>query len=220
MAIVLFADQSALLEQVESIYSAAADDGADLCVLLTHGESELAAPLQAMFEMFIQVDVTTPRLSRINFDAVALALVDLSPEDLLSAGGRRLTDALGRLAEESLTLGFVGPATAVTGAFLVDGETAGLHLVPRTVVIPDVQAVADLRALLERTTAANLRLLALDGSVSVVYQYDTDTIHVQGDGHVLLAAYETAREGAAPKARLHVVAPGSQSGWPTQRSKS
>jgi hypothetical protein len=214
MAIALFADQNVLLEQVEPIFAAAIQNEMDLCVLLTDGESKLASPLQTVLETLIQVDVTSPRLNRLNFDAVALALLDLSPRALLSSGGRRLTDALGRLAEESLVLGFVGVATGVTGAFLADGETAGLNLIPRTVVIPDVRAVADLRTLLERTSAADLRLLALDGSVSAIYDYASDNVIVQGEGSVLLAAYQTTQGDPQPTARLQVVAPGNQSDWP------
>lgn len=218
MAIALFADTNALIEEVGAVYAAASGGEADLCVLVTHEGSERVAPLQAAVETLIVVDVASGRLNRLNFDAIALLILDLPPDVLLSSGGRRLTDALGRLAEESLVLSFVGLSTATTGAFLADGQTAGLNLIPRTVVIPNVQGVSDLRTLLERTNEMGLRLLALDGSAAALYRHATDQVAVQGEGSALLAAYtaakDSAKDDATPTARLQVVAAGSQSGWP------
>lgn len=214
MAIALFADTNVLVEEIGPIHAAASAGEADLCVLVTHEGSERVAPLQAAMETLIVVDVASGRLNRLNFDAIAVVILDLPPQALLSAGGRRLTDALGRLAEETLVLGFVGLSTAATGAFLADGQTAGLNLIPRTVVIPDVHGVRDLRTLLERTNEMGLRLLALDGSVSALYRYATDTVSVAGEGSAMLTAYKAEKQNEPPTARLQMVASGSQSGWP------
>ncbi|MEZ4583434.1 MAG: hypothetical protein R3A10_17650 [Caldilineaceae bacterium] len=88
-----------------------------LIALLYAGATDLRAPLEARVDDALVVDVESPRLSRVNFDAVGLVLLDLTPGQLLSRAGRRLVDVLGRLAEESLDLALVGPATATAGAF-------------------------------------------------------------------------------------------------------
>ncbi|MFN8487447.1 MAG: hypothetical protein U0350_07640 [Caldilineaceae bacterium] len=214
MAIVLFS-------QVETLRKQAKDftDG-KLPVLLTTGESVLTAPLQTVFDDLLVVDVQGPRLSRLNFDIVGLAIVDLTAKMLLSRGGRRLIDVLGRLAsapepEDSLNLGFVGPAVAVTGAFLEDTVTAGLNLLPQTIVVPDVEAVGDLRTLLARLSETKLRLLALASPVSVRYEPGKDTVAVAGKGSALLAAFHQAAGQAQPTARLHALTAGMTSGWPT-----
>ena len=142
MAILLFSTPEILIEQARHFA------GEQLPVLLTTGESALTVPLQARLEELIVVDVQGPRLGRLNFDAIGLAVVDLTPDMLLSSGGRRLLDVLGRLAtdpDEPLHLAFYGPSLGVIGAFLEDGVTAGLNLLPRTVVVPNVKSVVDLR---------------------------------------------------------------------------
>ncbi|CAN5443813.1 hypothetical protein BH10CHL1_BH10CHL1_10810 [soil metagenome] len=211
MAILLFSDAQTVCEQAPKFIRGR------LPVLLTVGESALATPLQAVLDDLLIVDVQGPRLSRLNFDAVDLAIVDLSPELLLSSGGRRLIDVLGALASDpgqGLHVGFYGPSLAVMGAFLDDGLTAGLNLIPRTVVAPDVQAVTDLRALLARMSDAGLRLLALDRPVSAHYEPLADAMTVRGQGSVLLTAFRQNPDEQRPTARLHVVTDGMTSGWP------
>jgi hypothetical protein len=211
MAILLFSNSDILIEQ--ATYFA----GDQLAVLLTTDESALTAPLQARLEDLIVADVQGPRLGRLNFDAIALAVVDLTPEMLLSSGGRRLLDVLGRLAtdpDEPLHLAFYGPALGVIGAFLEDGVTAGLNLLPRTVVVPNMKSVADLRALLLNISERGLRLLALDQPVCARYEAVADTVAVRGAGGVLLTAFRRTPANEQPTARLHVLTDKMSSGWP------
>ncbi|MCX6048602.1 MAG: hypothetical protein NT075_26155 [Chloroflexi bacterium] len=211
MAILLFSDAQTVSEQAPQFIQGR------LPVLLMTGESPLAAPLQAALDDLLVVDVQGPRLSRLNFDAVDLAIVDLAPELLLSSGGRRLIDVLGNLAsdpDQALHLAFYGPSLAVIGGFLDDGATAGLNLIPGTVVLPDVQAVTDLRALLARMSDAGLRLLALDRPVGARYEPLADTIAVRGQGSLLLTAFRQNPGDERPTARLHVLTDSMTSGWP------
>jgi hypothetical protein len=156
--------------------------------VLYAGESALAAALNEEIDDLIAVDVNGPRLSRLNFDAVSLVVLDFSPQELLS--------------------------TAATGAFLEDGITAGLNLIPRAVVLPDVQAVADLRALLTRISGQGLRLLALDGSVSALFHHEDATVEVAGEGNVLLVGFVRNDEGTTT-ARLLPLEPGMRGSWPS-----
>ena len=116
-----------------------------------------------------------------------------------------------------MTLAFVGQPISVLGAFLLDGATAGLNLLPCTVTIPDLQAVPDLRALLATLAQRNLRLLALDGDVAATYDFASDRIAVSGDedaaGNVLLTAFVAGDDGQ-PTARVQLLQPGAQSSWP------
>lgn len=188
--------------------------GDKLAVLLTDGPSSLADPLRSVLADLLVVEVSSPRFSRLNFDAIGLLLLDLSEATLLDGRGRRLVDALARLAEQSLTLALVGPTTACAGGFLLDGVRAGLGLAPRTVILPDIHLVADLRTLLERLSAQKLRLLALDGSVAVRYDAATDQVAVSGAGSVLLVAFRIASADSRPIARLHALTDGMRAGWP------
>ena len=209
MPIALFANEFVLLDSIGQLR-----DEESMALHLIQEESSLDEEmLQDLAPDALTLAVTDPRFHRINFDAVGLILVDLPPEFLLGSQGRRLLDVLGRLAQEELTLAFWGPATGVTGAYLEDGVTAGLNLIPHTVVIPDVQAVPDLRALLARTSQAGLRLLALDGPVGAIYHQD-DTVQVVGQGSVLLASFARGDNGSQPTARLHLLSPGMRRGWP------
>ena len=193
-----------------------------LVVLLTDGESALTAPLTAANDELIVVDIHGPRLSRLNFDALALAIFDLQPETLLSSGGRRLVEALGRLATDELNVAFIGPAVGLTGGLLEDGITAGLNLIPGTVVIPAIQATADLQTLLARLSTHGTRLLALDAPVCLHYDQQADTVTVadaalDGDerkGSALMVAFRATEDGEAPTARLHALTIGMTRGWP------
>ena len=212
MAILLYSDPETLTRSIDSHV------GEMIAVLLTTGESMLASQLAAVIEDLLVIDVTGPRLSRLNFDAVSLVILDLTPEELLSSGGRRLLDVLGRLAEESLTLAFYGAATATVGTRLQDGLTAGLNLIPRSVVIDDVLAVPDLNALLSSLSRSDVRLIALDRPVGAIYDFAGDSVRVEeadaagGAGNVLLVAFKIGPEG--PVARLQMLTPGMQRRWP------
>lgn len=188
--------------------------GSGLVVLLHEGTSPLEAFLvDALGDDFIAIEVGSPRFSRLNFDAVHAVVVDLSAETLLSSPGRRLMDALGRLAEEALALALIGPAAAAGGAFLPDATTAALNLVPGTVVAPAVGQVDDLHGMLERLSQRGLQLLALDAPVAAEYDAGTDTVAAHGAGSALLAAFHRPASGK-PTARLHVLRGGMRSGWP------
>jgi hypothetical protein len=193
---------------------AARRSDAGLIALLFDGESALAEALRAVVESPILVDINGPRLSRVNFDAVALVILDLPLATLLGPAGRRLSDALGRLAEEELTLAFAGEAATATGMLLEDGVTAGLNLIPQAVVIPNVQAVPDLHRLLARVSEQGVRLLALDAPVTAEYRYDADRVAVVGGGSVLLVGFVAGAAGERPTARLHALTGGMQDGWP------
>ncbi len=188
--------------------------GGGFVVLLSEGSSLLEAPLAAALgDDLIAVEMGSPRFSRLNYDAVQAVVVDLPAETLLSSPGRRLMDALGRLAEESLALALIGPAAATGGAFLPDAATAALNLVPGTVVAPSVNAVEDLHSMLERLSQTGLQLLALDAPVAAEYDAGSDTVAVHGAGSALLAAFHHPA-GGPPTARLHVLHDGMRSGWP------
>jgi len=198
-----------------------------LVALLTDGDSALADTLtdtlDGVNDELIVVDIHGPRLSRLNFDALALAVMDLEAASLLSPGGRRLVDALGHLAAaDELTLAFTGPAVGLIGAFLEDGVTAGLNLIPGTLVFPSIQEVADLHALLARLSEYGLRLLALDAPVCLRYDYAGDAVTVAGaeidgdsrKGSALMVAFRSSEEGQPPTARLHALTAGMTRGWP------
>lgn len=184
-----------------------------LVLLLYAGTSNLAETLRAQVEEPLIVDIEGPRLSRVNFDAVGLVILELTPEQLLSSLGRRLVDVLGRLAQESLDLALFGPAAAPAGAFLQDGVTAGLNLVPRSVVIEDVQAVGDLHALLAHVSRMDVRLLALDGPVVAQYTEADDTVVVHGGGNVMLVAFVPAADDGKT-ARIQLLHQSMRRGWP------
>lgn len=222
MAIILCSDFDTLITQMATHAGSASQ--ASLIALLTAGQSELAAPLEeavtAAGHELLAVDVNGPRFGRLNFDAMDLVILDLSPQLLLSSGGRRLMDALGHLAVDELTLAFAGPAIAATGGFLEDGVTAGLNLIPNAVVIPAVQDGADLHTLLARLSERRMRLLALDGSVCVRYDFAAETVTVlagdggESNGSALLVAFVATNPDDAPTARLHVLTPGMTRTWP------
>lgn len=190
--------------------------------LITAPQGKLTPLLQAKMPDLIVVDVTGDRLRRLNFDLLRLAIIDLPNKALLSSGGRRLFDALGRLAtpppgEDELTLCFYGAAVTPVGAFLDDGATAALNLIPQTVVLPNMQQVADLNALLATMSNRGLRLLALDHPVSARYDPRRDTVTAQGDGNVLLMAFHQAPGEEQPTARLQTLTNGMARGWPDGR---
>ena len=190
-----------------------------LIALLYAGATDLRAPLEERVDDALVVDVESPRLSRVNFDAVGLVLLDLTPGQLLSRAGRRLVDVLGRLAEESLDLALVGPATATAGAFLQDGVTAGLNLIPGCVVIDDVKAVDDLHGLLAQVSRLDVRVLALDAPVVAGYTVADDTVSVQGDGSVMLIAFvpnAVDDADAGKTARLQILHQPMRRTWPTR----
>ncbi len=224
MGILLYSDRETLVHSISS------HTGEMIVVLLTTGESELASPLQSRLPELLTIDVTGPRLSRLNFDAISLAIIDLTPSELLSSAGRRLIDVLGHLAQESLTLAFFGPSTATVGSLLQDGIAAGLNLIPRTTVIDDVMAVPNLNALLASLSRSGVRLLALDHPVQALYDFDTDSIVVaeitgksdkdgdaggegpSAEGKAMMIAFKAGPAG--PTARIQILTPGMQRRWP------
>ncbi len=222
MSIILCSDFDVLVAQAAAQDWRAYRDG--FVVLLTDGASDLAAPLEetmaAADRELLVVDVNGPRFSRLNFDAMDLVILDLPPQMLLSSGGRRLVDALGHLAVDELGLAFVGPAIATIGGFLEDGVTAGLNLIPNAAVVPAVQQVADLHTLLARLSERQVRLLALDGSVCIRYDFAADMVTVlvgdrgETDGSALMVAFVAATPGDPPVARLHVLTSGMTRSWP------
>ena len=190
------------------------DEEMPLAILLTSDNGTLAARIVETELDIVTIPVGSERLSRLNFDMVGLIILDLMPEELLSSSGRRLGEILGRLAEDLLTLVLAGPATAVAGAFLADGVTAALHLIPRAVVMPQLQAGEELRELLSQLGQRRLRLLALDGDVSAVYAHVGDRVWAHGTGGVTLIGFHQDAASDVPTARLKLLTDGMQSEWP------
>lgn len=207
MSIFLASDLQPLLDHVPTRQ----DDR--LIALLYAGDSALCEAIQAHVADPLIIDVEGPRLSRVNFDAVGLVILDLAPAQLLSSGGRRLVDVLGRLAEEALDLALVGPATAVAGSLLQDGVTAALNLIPSCVVIDDVQAVDDLHGFLARVSLLGVRLLALDGPVLAQYSVHDDHVTVSSDGNVMLVAFVPVKDGSVT-ARAQILHKPMRRSWP------
>ena len=211
MTIALFSDSQSLRECVDAVSQAGP------VVALHAGAHPLAGLLRASLadpDRLIAADVRRGELSRVNFDAVAAVILDLTAEELLSSAGRRLVDVLGRLAQEELVLALVGDPVSLTGALLIDGVTAGLNLIPRTVVLVDVAGVHNLHDALAAVRDAGLRILACDGSVGVVYTHGQDAVRVHGRGTVLLGALRAGQSSAQPTMRLQVLTAGMTSGWP------
>jgi hypothetical protein len=152
-------------------------------------------------------------MSRLNFDIVRLVIVDLTTAELLNSGGRRLVDILGHLSHESLTLAFYGPATAATGSLLQDGVSAGLNLIPRCVVLPNLPATPDLNQLLSTLSQSNVRLLALESPVCATYERAPDTVMAQGEGSLLLAAFRQSDDGT-PTVRVQMLSHDMTRIWP------
>ena len=142
MSVYLFSDVDSCAQTLASLVSAAGDGEPGLSVLLANGAGTLAEPLRAALPDLLVVDVASPRFGRLNFDAVALVVLDLPAESLLSPQGRRLVEALGRLAQETLALALVGETTALAGGALLDGIHAGLSLLPGTAVIPRLHVLS------------------------------------------------------------------------------
>ena len=136
-------------------------------------------------------------------------------DELLSSSGRRLSEILGRLAEDLLTLVLAADATTVAGAFLNDGVTAALNLIPRAVIMPQLQAGDELRALLAQLGAAGLRLLALDGDVGATFAHIGDRVWAHGAGNVTLIGFHQDADSGQPTARLKLLTDGMQSAWPS-----
>lgn len=209
MPIALCTDTKTLVAQAKAFA------GEGIAVLLAgEGESALAAPLRAALPELVVLEAQSPRFARLNFDAVTLVVADLDAAFLQGSAGRRLFDALGRLAEEGLTLAFCGSAGASAGGVLPDGLHAGLSLVPHTVVLPDVRAVHDLRGLLASLSERRIRLLALDAPACALYDPARDDVAAHGSGSVLLAAFVAGEGESTPTARLHVLTDGMRAGWP------
>ena len=183
--------------------------------LLSVGAGTLANDLRSQVgDDLLVIDINGPQLSRVNFDAVGLAVLELTPEQLLSSGGRRLVDVLGRLAEESLTLALVGPPVAAAGTFLEDGITAGLNLIPHSIVLANVAGVTDLPALLATASRQEVRLLVLDKPAGALYQHEDDSVTAQDEGNVLLVGFRPGEGGAPATARMQNLTRDMRRRWP------
>lgn len=211
MSILLFTDVDACAQSFVNLAGPAVPE---VAILLHAGATTLLEPLQAVLPDLAAVEINSQRFGRLNFDAAGVLIVDLPREFLESSGGRRLIDALGKLAAETLVLAFVGENVSLVGGAMLDGIHAGLSLVPGTAVIPDLRGVGDLRALLAALSARGARLLALDAPIGVRYDAPRDRVAVNGPGSALLAAFRTAVDGEPPAARLHVLTDGMESAWP------
>ncbi len=222
MAILLMTDPATCASTLATLSPVTADA---LRVLLFAGEGSadqstpLADALAGAFPDLLVVDVNSDRFPRLNFDVVGTLILDMPADVLLSAPGRRLLDVLSGLAfgvgDESLDLTLVGESVSTAGARLSDGLLAGLGLLPDAVVIPNLAEVGDLRGLLAAVSAQSGRLLALDAPVAVRYDVESDSVRVAGGGSVVLVSFVPGAEGAPASAKLHVVAGGATSTWPS-----
>ena len=91
MPIQLFSSEQALLTQLEP-----PRDGM-LIALLTVGQSALLPPMQdalasdfsdEVIDQILEIDISGPRLSRLNFDVVQQAIIDLPLDVLTGSAGR------------------------------------------------------------------------------------------------------------------------------------
>lgn len=203
-----------------------------------HHDGEIEALLRPALPEMAVVEVGSPRFARLNFGALSLVAVDLSPALLDSPPGRRLFDALGGLMREGLSLLFAGASAGMVGSLLAPApndagadpaETddlsaaplrAGLGLLPDALVLPALPPPNSLRPLLARLNHAKGRLLALDGSVAVRCSVEGAapifTLHsAQPGGSALLVAFAPAASADQPPvARLHPLSDGQSAGWP------
>ena len=214
MPIALYATDRALLAHLPQLVENSTDEDMPLALLLTNDSGTLAEPVAASGLDIVAIPVGSERLGRLNFDMVGLIILDLTPAELLSSGGRRLSEIFGRLAEDLLTLVLVGDATGVTGAFLADTVTAALNLIPRAVVMPQLEAGDELRALLSQLGALGLRLLALDGDAGATYAHVGDRVWAHGAGSVTLIGFHQDADSGLSTARLKLLTDGMQSAWP------
>lgn len=221
MPIALYANHQILTAQLSQLLAETTDEEAPLALLL-HGDTR-TLPDSALTQVdgaITALDVRSERLNRLNFDMVGLVIIDLTPEELLSSSGRRLSEIFSRLAEEMLTLCLLGNAVQVTGARLLDGVTAGLNMIPDAVVIVSVEEGDALRALLIKIGESGLRLMVLDRDAAVIYSHAGDRVWAQGEAEgategrgVTLIGWHLPVDGKAA-ARLKLLSPGMQSAWP------
>lgn len=211
MPVGLFSDIGVLKDHLTT------HQGTGLHLVLTEPGQLLAEELELDVADLLVVDVTGPHLQRVNFDQVAIAILDLSAATLLSIPGRRLVEVLANLAgREGLFLALVGPeAIHAASGLLADGQTLGLNLIPRTLLFSPIAEGTELAALLQRISRLGFRILALDGAVAAVYDPVQDTVSVNGLGSALLLAFHAQPDGQ-PVARLHALTQGKRSGWPEE----
>ncbi len=188
-------------------------------------DEELAETLREVLPELVMVELGSARFGRLNFDALALLALDLSPALLDAPAGRRLVDALGGLLREGKTLLLAGDAAGMAGALLApdaaaeeDDETplrAGLGLLPGALVLPSLQS-ADLRTLLQRLSEQGGRLLALEAPAAVLCEVTGAHAHFRmlGGGSAQLVAFAQPVGEGAPTARLHPLTHTQDAGWP------
>jgi hypothetical protein len=215
MPILLCANEAILVNQL-SLH-----DGDGAIVLIHHDSPALLHQVTHTLEAegrsqaLLAADVRSSRLHRINYDLTDYVIIDLPRELLLGSAGRRLVESLNHLALEELTLAFVGSEIELAGSFVADTRTAALNLIRHTLVSRNLTSKPNLRSLLLEASGQRLRLLAMDGSVSVTYLTAADSVHVAGDGSVLLVSFPEAQANQQPAARLHVLTDGMRSKWPS-----
>jgi hypothetical protein len=118
-----------------------------------------------------------------------------------------------RAAAATAAILLLGPSIEFAGEWRAH-DAPGLNFIANTLILHDLQAVADLRALLASLSAGQTRLLALDGPVCVEYDPHSDSVAVSGDGSVLLAAFVRNASAGQASVRAQVLTAGSSSGWP------
>ena len=91
MPITLYASSGALLDHLPTLLDEITDEEMPLAILLTNEGGGLAAAVEASEVDVPVISVRSERLARLNFDMIGLVILDLTPEELLSASGRRLT---------------------------------------------------------------------------------------------------------------------------------
>ena len=91
MPITLYASSGALLDHLPTLLDETTDEEMPLAILLTNEGGGLAAVVEVSEVDVPMISVRSERLARLNFDMIGLVILDLTPEELLSASGRRLT---------------------------------------------------------------------------------------------------------------------------------
>jgi hypothetical protein len=236
MALILCADMDTAADVAPALIGLEPGDETPCVLLHEPGEAEgdLEESLRTVLPGLFAVEVGSPRLARVNFDAMALVVLDLSPALLESAAGRRLADVLGGLLREGQHILLAGDAVRMCGALLAPEPgnaeeldlqerplRAGLGLLPGAMVLLSLEEVEDLRSLLARLSAVQGRLLALEGGVAVRYDGGSGDgapaggeFLAAGTGSALLVAFAQGSDDETPTARLHPLGPGQRAPWP------
>ncbi len=152
-----------------------------------------------------------PPVPKVLQDA-SLIVAALSPAAWQEPTGVATAELL-RAVSASAALLLAGPSVACAGEAHA-GNAPGLHFIPNTLVLHDLQAVPDLHGLLSALSDRQIRLLALDGPICVEYDPGTDSVTTSGEGSALLAAFVQDSPGEQATVRVQILAAGASSGWP------